>query len=244
MKKILILISLIIILTGCEAIYTIEINGNEFRETLEINNRQRATWGTGNDISYEELIRTNARFYLPTDFRLDFSDLSEYIEGINYYDIELIDTQDNLGLRYDNVFNGINEYRNSTIALNHFSYFDIRRTNDVVYITSGNNNFSFNIHEHLNRFTVRILTDWEILEHNADEVINNVLYWHFTRENYQGREISVQLNENLDQGPGLWQTDADGNFGANTLIMIYAFLLGIGFIIAIFIYIKIKKSNL
>jgi len=242
MKKVLMLLMFLLVVTGCEAIYTIEINNNEFRETLTINNRDRRTWNIGNP-SYEEMIRNEARISLPTDIQDDF-DPEGPIEGVNNYHIQLIDTSDNLGLRYFNIFNGIEEYRNSTIAVSHFSLFEINRINRVIEITSGTNNFAFEMHEHLTSFTVRLVTNYDVLDHNADEVTNGVYYWRFIRGNNDNREINVRLAELLDnEEPNLWQTDNDGYFGINTLIVVYIILFITLIISLLIIYLKIKNSN-
>ena len=247
--KILILIILSIFLTGCEAVYTIEINGNDFIETLEINNRNVETWTIGNP-SYKDLITRESQLNVPTDMRVSEVDDNELSQGV--YQVSLIQLPNNLGLRYHYIFSGAEEYQHSSAVLAHFPSFLIKEEDGTLQISTGNNNVAFNVNPLLTRFTVRLIINQEVVSHNADEVRDGVYYWHFTRANYSGKEINVSIlqenNENSnslypEETPNLWETDDEGYFGTNTLIAIYMILLLIGIIAGLFIYIKIKNSN-
>jgi len=231
MKKIFILIVFLIVLTGCEATYTIEINGLNFNETLEINDRVRR---------HEEQIRESANANIPTDVRLDQD--GPRIEGVDYYRIDLIDTTNNFGLRYNSRFN-LEGYRFSTIANNYVSPFRLSHANGIIEMSVGDQQ-SFQIYPNLNRITIRLVTSNNVLSHNADEVNNGVLYWFFTRENYQNKNIDVRLTDEIYNPTGLWQLNDDGFIGANTLMAIYLIIFALIIIIGIVILGKFKNSNL
>jgi hypothetical protein len=242
MKKIIGLIITLLLVTGCEAIYTIEINGDTFKETLEINNRDSSTWTLGGDeVTYEQAIRDTAKFFVPIDIRFEVED--EPVEGVEYYNIELIDTAQNLGLKFSHDFDGFEEYRESTIVNSNMPGFQIFNTGTRLGLNSGSNNYSFGAYGDLTKLTVRVVVNQEIVEHNADEIIGGVLYWHLTRDNYEGKEMNVILGAPSLSQPDLWQTDDEGFLGTNSLIAIYILIGAFLIIGACIVYVKVANSN-
>ena len=241
MRKILLLIIFSVFIVGCEAIYTIEINDNSFKETLEINNFNPDSWNKDEN-SYEELVRTNAKSNIPVNY--EYEVVEKPIQGVVYYQINLIDTPQNLGLRYSHTFNSIEEYAYSTLALYHFSSFRAIKVSNNVRINTGIINYSFDNHEHLTKFTVRLVTNYEVKEHNADEIKDDVLYWYFDRNNYENKEINVAIDMDSIANPQLFGTDNEGYFGVYTLIVFYGLIGVILIFIGLFIYFKVKKSNI
>ena len=239
MKRIFGLIVILLLMSGCEAVYTIEINGTDFKETFEINNRNPETWLLPED-AYKDVIMSTAGSYIPTDFRLEETDMP--VEGVNYYQIELIDAAHNLGLRFFNNFKTVDEYRNSSIARNHFPLFQVLHSNEELIIKSGRQNHNFDNYNNLTKFTVRLITSNEVLEHNADSVENGVHSWTFTEENYENKTIDIKLSDSSNN-PNVLKPDADGYFGIDLLILIYI-LIGIVAVIAgVVVLIKVSNSN-
>ena len=242
MKKIILLVSMLLVLSGCEAVYTLEINGDDYKEQLEVNNYVKESWGSG-DGSYQESIRINAQASIATDYRNNVNNESnERFPGIKYYVLELIETSNNLGVKYNNTFT-LDEYRYSNLAGLHFEDFKIKASTEIINIEGGKVNNVFKNYSDLNKLTIKVKTNHEVIEHNADEVLENTYYWYLTNSNYESKTVIFQISNGYNENVDLWQLDSNGYFGINSLIVIYVL---IGFLAlggAVFIFFKIKNSN-
>ena len=247
-KRILYLIVLMLFVVGCEAVYTIEIMGDNFTENLVVNNRDQNTWET--QLNYAYYIRFYNEIDIPTNIFHTEGDLRD--EEMEFYQTQLIEEEDNLGIKANHNFNSLEEYQNSTIVSNHFPSLQIREESDRLIVRSFQNN-SFNMYPYLTNLTIRLVTDLYIISHNADQEDNGVLYWTFTRENYENKEINFQLDSAeppvLEEAPdndeelGLWEVEEDGFLVQNTLIIIYLIIGGFIIIGLIIFFVKFKLSN-
>jgi len=237
-------------IVGCEAIYTVEIDGNIFKESLEVNNRNKDSWHVG-EFSYEEEIRMNAELFIPIDNRYDVEE--DEVEGVDYHNVELIDNADNLGLRLSHPFNNVNEYYHSTLIRNHWVSLRFTDKDGKFKVVSGNDNRAFEMYSHLTNVTVRLISKHKIIEHNADMEENGMLIWHFTRQNYQNKEINVELDipfeesktdaESLNEEPTLEKEDW-WELSGSVLMTVYLVIIAIVIIVGLpFIYFKVKNSN-
>ena len=254
MRRILSLVIILILITGCEAVYEISINDDFYTESLEINNHNPKSWNVGPPTTrYKEIIMRHLDENFPTDYLYEPAVMvqddqvgEETKEEVNFYRIRLIDTSDNLGLRMSYTFNGIEEYKNSSIVMNNWQSFVFVKENNILKLNSGLDNYSFNIYERLTNLKVKLVTNYLVKEHNADEAREQVLYWNFTRENYKNKEIKVVLDMDEIVEDETDMTKKSDNFiKSGTLIIIYIVIFVTILLIGVpFIYFKVKNSNL
>ena len=238
MKKIILLIASVFLLAGCEAIYTVEINPDFINEILVINNPNQYTWYEAEEyeISYSDLIVQHNEMNIPIDFRYDPDD--DVIEGVDYYEKEKINTVNNLGLKLSSPFKDIAEYSNSTIVNAHMSNFGFSLLEGNLILNKGMEHFSWDMYPLLTAITVRVVVGYDVNNHNADEDINNVLYWTFTKENYESKEIILELF----LGDDIYEEEV--NVGRDILVYVYIGVILVIFLIGVpVIYFKIKNSN-
>lgn len=241
-KKICILLILLMLVTGCEAVYTIEVTGDGITETLEIHNYDKDSWTKGNSL-YQNLIETASKSFVATDYRNEKPEVNQKIEGINYYIIQKISSPNDLGLKYQNEFT-FNDYEHSTIVFSNFNQLKYRNNRDKISINSDKELSTFISYPKLNKLTVKLLTNYQVNDNNADEVKDGVYYWYFNQDDYQNKKINLEINKSREiDNLKILQIDEKGYFGKNTLIGIYTFL---GLILLVgggIIFFKIKNSN-
>jgi len=251
MKKIIFLIISLLFITGCEAVYTIHISDNIFRESLEVNNEDPASWIESEEINYayEQIIRYYSELNIPVDYNYEpnphtSENDEEDSENVKFYRVELIDTEDNLGLKITHPFNGIGELSKSPIIMEHWPPEVLIKEDNLIKFSSGLENYVFDVYERLTKLTVRLSSTYLVVEHNADEVANNMFYWDFTNEDYADKEINFVIDTDqvvdtseINQGPEDFIT-------SRTLLIIYSVILAIVIVIVVpYIYFKVKNSN-
>ncbi len=96
-KKIIFLLLLGTLISGCDATYNLDLKNGEFRENLEINNYNKSSWESGNP-TYRETINQALNGVIATNYEEDYPEATEKIEGVNYYNIHKLSTDNNLGL--------------------------------------------------------------------------------------------------------------------------------------------------
>ena len=181
MKRLLILFVSIFILSGCEAVYNIDID-NDFEETIIVN--------PANASEQEELKKMNFKypaFYDPN--RVE--DECEVLEDIPRYDMQLTDK-----LQYTYKFKGL--YDKSNIANMSVYNFFVYYSNDSERESRINaKNFSnvFYYYPELTKLTLNVKTTNPVSYNNADSVNGNVYTWIINRNNSE-REISIVFKNN------------------------------------------------
>lgn len=237
MKKIFLIIILFLV-SGCNAIYTINIENNTIKEKLEVQNFDNKTLI---DNEYKTLIDLYASSNITTNYNYLRPEVYERIEGFNYYQIEKIDTVNNLGLIMETKYN-LDDYLNSTLLNHHFNQVNFNNNDSSFYLNSKKNNDIFKKYFYLNTLTVKVTTDKKVLENNADIINNNTYIWNINKDNQLEKEIIFKF-EKTDNDK-LFVKDQNNLYNSSTLLIIYG-LLFIGIIIFLLnILIKIRKNKL
>ncbi|MDD4188423.1 MAG: hypothetical protein PHX04_06720 [Bacilli bacterium] len=241
MKKIILIILISFIITGCDAIYTIELKNSEFSETLEINNYDKKSWDNG-EYPYSQMIDLAGASSVATDYRKEVPELNEKKAGVNYYNINKLTENNNLGIKYQAKFTK-EEYKYSTIAYENALEFSYNFNNKYININTGIID-AFAKYSNLNNLTIKFKTNHEVLENNADEVKDGNYLWYISQNNYQDKKINLKSSpEPTSETLNVLELDNDNYFGASTLIALYI-ILGASLLIAsIIIFFKVKNSN-
>ena len=233
-KKVIILSFSIFILTGCEAVYNVNISDN-INDELTINNYNISSWNEGQPSYKESIDEAIKTFNLTTNINTPgYPDIIEKLDGYNYYKKELISTQDNYGIRFTYDYNS-NDYKNN-ILLYFFDYMDFKNSSSSFKIDTGNSKgiLLFNNYPALDKLTINISSDYYVNNNNADEINNNIYTWYLTKDNYLDKRVIIELDK----------TKTTNYDRKNNILNITILFLGLGLLIAIFIiYTKVKNSN-
>lgn len=241
MKKIFFMILILFLLTGCEATYNLTLDSNNFIENLEINNNKISF--NNHDIPYKEMLNNASNGALATDIREEKPESNVKEDNIKYYDVKKIETNNTLGISYENKFSLL-EYKYSTIVNSNIDKFNYTYNKEQIMLNITNPINVFVLYPQLNNLTIKFKTNHEVIKNNADEIIDNTYYFYLNKSNYQNKKIILELSNEYNQNtPGFLVLDEEGYFSVNTLIIIYVILGVIGLTIGISIYIKVRKSN-
>lgn len=233
-QKIILILTLLFLLSGCEAKYELAIDNDlNFNEQLTINNYAKETWNNSSP-SYQKLISDNYNYPIPVNVNIPgYLDNNTKIKGYDYYDKTLINESNNYGVHYNYTFSQ-SSYPNSMLANYGFRKISIVTHNDKLYINASNPNDIFTGYPLFEQLTIVINSNYLVEKNNADKVSNNLYYWYFTKDNYQDKKIEyiADYSQRIKESEVTTQ---------NTIYLLIFF--GIILIGGIFIFIKVKKSN-
>lgn len=216
MKKVLYLLGLTIILTGCTANYNLTIDEKSVKEdftlTIERNNFDASI------------------FHSEGVSHIDWSD-----DPSNGYVNELTEDEDNYYLKFDltNEENGL--YLNQC-----YSNVNLTEEDDTITL-STDKVFNCMYDEHhgkLDEATINVITKLKVLESNADSVEGNKYIWKIDMTNYQNKPIKIVLKKNFKLENLMSENDA-----SIMMAIIVAPILVIAIVIVSVIKYKFKKSN-
>lgn len=181
MKKLIIFVSLLFVLTGCEATYNLDIDEdyNEVVTSIPYNNEE---------LREMELDQFNyPAYYDPLFFEEEYG----YVEGVTRYNISFNDR-----LEYRFKFN--ERYQDSNIANTASENFDVYYSDDNMKpsnIFASGFGIIFNEYSNLSKLTINIKFSGEVSSHNADYVNGNIYSWVVTKDNQDRELIFHYINE-------------------------------------------------
>ena len=201
MRRIIIFIFCLFLLTGCDVVYNIDIDNNDINESTNI-------YFAENDYNYES--------YYPYGNAKRFSSAEELVEKTISSDYKAFDSDYNNKELYkmervnDEIGEGVNfKY---TYKYNNIKYSSLINYcgQDVKYI-NNNDSVSLNVDNlslcvaadygpRLNNLTVNIKTDLKVTDNNADKVKGNRYTWTFDSNDFYDKSIKIvmQKNKNLN----------------------------------------------
>lgn len=237
--KIIILIFLIIISSGCTVNYDLEFKNDKIKETVTI---------TENNI---DKLHSSVGFGLLTNIEMcnkinDTPIVSVYDKNIDNISIEnnKVDKRfeyykpnnevnDSLcKLNYSYTFTTSN-YKNSFAASQGFKHFNFSEYGDTYIISTTRGIDRYNEYTNLDKVVVHIYTNHKVINNNADRVDGENYYWEFSRnDNEKNVYIMVSKNQLISNG-----------ILAKIVIIIYIAIVVALLLFAIRIYTKYKKNN-
>lgn len=188
MKKILILLILMISLTGCEAVYNLDINNNTFTEELILTTNDKSS-------KSQKTVNVALKSKIPVDDNYYKPEVNFKQNNLKYYQISKIDTDNELGARYKANLTK-EEYLTSTLVKEHFPNFKLNETGNIISLNLGKKENIFDNYPDLDKLTINITINNKVTKHNADGVNNNIYTWNLTKDNYNKKEIYLNYNKN------------------------------------------------
>lgn len=230
MKKIILLVLSIFILTGCSAEYTLIYENNIFKENLKFMSLKSDSFINNINNNY------NRNFFVNYKLELGNMDESEYIRDYGgIYNKNIIDENNNYGLElkydYDTTDNN---YINSAIVYNLFEDFSV--SDNIIRATNIKN--IFESYDGLKEIKIVFSTDKQVIKINSDELKEGNYYWYINKDNYKDKNIEIYLSESENN-----LITSDGYLSGNIIKYILMGIVIVFLISILVIYEKVKKSN-
>lgn len=176
LKKVLLLVFMLFLLSGCKMKYEVEIYNNKVTEKTYINYSKQEL--NGQD-PYDMTLNLIAETGDNGDFLI-----SDYRKNIN----------NNTGVMLVNKYKNINNFKMNTAffgacyVANNFT--DL---NDYITIKTSNKFSCLDEIEGLENIDIVIKTNHKVKENNADEKKGSSYIWHITKENSDNKPIIIQM---------------------------------------------------
>lgn len=233
MKKTIILLLMIFLLSGCDAIYQAEITDDGIIESSYFLASEKDTFSTNpdsvgntNGSSQETTIDELVDAYYNQDYPAFYNDKSKNVN----YQKDKISYEDRIGLNLKYTYS-ISDYGKSSLIHYCFDSVKIEQSKKylVIDIKDSEKCFSQDIYEMLDSLTIRI-TSPDIVENNADSIQGDTYIWNLTKED-SSKEIYLR------------KKIGNGNNATTTLKVILGCLICGGLSFAIVYYEKTEKHR-
>ncbi len=194
--KIIVFLSFILLLSGCEAEYNIDINNNNLKETINIKELNIEKFNEKNSLLYnltpQDYLDTNLKWPTPV---YKNSELNPYepikLNNIKYYTKTNISNYKVLGLSLSYNHNQ-NDYINSDI-LNKCYDVSYSKTNDKIHFETISEFKCFDEYKILENVTVNLNTKCNVENENSDNKNINKYTWYITKDNYKSKKINFDV---------------------------------------------------
>lgn len=201
MKKAIILILMIFLLSGCDAIYQAEITDDGIIESTYFLANENDTYSTNPDpIENPNGPSTNSSIDEVIDayYNQDYPAFDNDMSKKDNYQKDKISYEDRLGLSLKYTYS-LADYGKSSLI--HYCYEDIKIQKSKKYlifdIKDNSKCFTQDIYEKLDSLTIKI-TSPDIVESNADSISGNTHTWILTKENNL-KDIYIRKRLNGDK---------------------------------------------
>ena len=229
--KILILIIIMFLISGCTAEVNIEIDRNKINESTNITVYENVVYP-------KEVLRTSFRNYIPIyadDVIVDTLPDQAYPDII-YYQKKETDLGNGYLFNYSYNFN-IDEYKEARTIKDSFKSYNVSFNNreETLRLSTDNEGIIyFNDYPQLEEVRINIKTDYLVKEHNADRIDDDTYTWIFTKDSKNSINMLIDLSDAA--------TTNVLRLDRNEEIIILS-VIGIIFIICLFLIFKNKKNN-
>ena len=235
-KRMVILLLMLMITTGCTCEYNLKIENGTYKENIILESTDT-----------EEIASFNKQWNISTNKTINNLGLdpsSEEIPIDNVYNYNL--TGNKLTFNYD--FNQ-NEYKYSTAISKCYNNFSISNYNNRTIISTSSNPTCFVDYPNLTKVTIKITVDEKVISNNADTINNNTYIWILTKDSKKA--INLVIGEGIESASPTnsvtTTTKNNNSFLTNnkkdyTLIIFCGILLVLT-LIGYLIYMVIKKNE-
>lgn len=228
-KKILTLILLIFMISGCSVEVNIDISDNKIKESNDITIYQNA-------IYTKEILRTSFRDYIPIYASNLIVDTvpDQPFSDVLYYNKNTTDLGNGYRFNYSYDFD-IDKYVDARTIKDGFRDYSYSYRNDIISLSTDSEGLIyFNDYPLLEEVTVNIETDYLVEENNADSVNGNTYTWVFNKDSKKSIDIVIDTSKSGDRVLGI--------VNVSTLVTI-GVVIGIILIILVLLLIRNRKNN-
>ena len=250
-KTFLIIIALIFLTSGCSVNYQLEISDETFKEssTIYTDSSQNEQY---KDSSLSNFLLSFENSYIPSFFNsTNYDDLTGGEQAnVEYYTIAKYINGNDIGIRSSYDFSAYNLYQSRMIN-ECFKEISLQKNEDTYRLNTSTGCQAFTKYPLLDDVTIKIVTEYNVISNNADEVLDNEYIWHINKDNYQDIRLNFSFNTVNQDLSKFDPTNIPDEVYVNNIrnfakehqieIIIFMFVLFIALITAIIIY-KRKKN--
>ncbi len=187
MKKIIMLVLLVILLTGCSAEVNVIINDTGINETITITDNNTSSYYNNVPAFYKDV----------------FSDIEPDVKnpGVEYYNRNITQGSDGYKINYSYKYN-FDNYKNARTVKTAFKSFNLRKDvseKQIIISTDSSQLSLFNTYSNLSSVRVNITPTYQVVKSNADYVNGNIYTWNFSKGTKKNIYI-VMYNPNMTSG--------------------------------------------
>lgn len=210
LKKLLLLLPILILLTGCGSSYEIEFTQKDtIKDTISI---------------YED--NEKVEKYTQKEEDKVFNNILEFERGYEHYKRELYSTEKITGYKYTYEFT-YDEYDAMSQLRKCFEDMTLTVNKNTIELQTKGEFLCASYYPQMPYVDITIKSDYKVKESNADTNKNNVLTWRINKQNYKNSNIHVVLNKNLI----IEDDEEEKELPIKNIIIILLFIVAIIFII-------------
>lgn len=228
MKKFLLIICLVFLMTGCDVNYNITIDEDIFDENIVLSFSKSNT--SYDDISFYP---DNKIPVYPTEKDKKFYN-SKIVENTDSYDLIYSYKHDFYSLK------------NSYFINNCYHNMSITESDDRIVIDSGEDFACFIGDDGLraDSLKINVTTKLKVISNNADTVNGNTYTWIINENNYLAKKVSLILEKNDDFSLSdiVLQNDEQASASSMTGIIVIIIVI-VSILIYLFVRHKLRKNN-
>ncbi len=205
MKKIILLIILVLLLTGCKATYNISFD-KDINESIKIytsnTNIETANKETVNKVSEE---------------------LYNFEYGYEYYKKEKYYEGNNTGYNYTHKFD-YEDYNMYTELQKCYDDFNYSNDDNTVSLSTSELFTCFDYYPEIEEVTINMTSQYNITSSNADKVDGNTYTWIINKDNYQNKPLEIKINKKQEYKEKKITSKMIITFGIFLILVLYLLL--------------------
>ena len=243
--KLFCVIILSIFLCGCTATYNIDITEDTVVESFEFIETDSSKFDnilySHTDVTYRSMVLENASWPTGSFYQKGGNPYEPVkMEGVEYYNQELINDGSSLGIKYNYAFK-LDDYNDSNAVRSCFKNFSFGNGDTQIRIYANDASNCFYGYKALENIKIVLSTIYPVIEHNATKVENDKYIWDIKAEAAKNTKIEMNLSKDKNyksENNNLIEDNSSMTF----VIIIVIFVLAIGGIV-LYLYVKNKNSS-
>lgn len=232
-KKIIFLVLLLLMTSGCEIEYTLDMDNDTYIEKTIATGNPEALSEQTVDLTSEVLYDIYKTKPIPifNDVILQ-AESDEKIKDVTYYKTKDLSSNNQYGLQFTGKFN-FKDIGKSSLINYVYNDFSISKKDNETTLSTGKKFKLFEQYPNLDKATINIKTKNKVIKNNADTIKNNTYTWYITKENYQNKPMTITIKQN----------QLNFKFKQTKVLIMAVVIMSIIAIVSIFIKYKRKKIN-
>lgn len=224
MKKfnIAVLFVTLFLLTGCEATYNLDVTEEGMTESVSLLTDNNIT----NKKTVDNVLNSSYSAYYDMNLKKD-----------NNYQIKEIKHNDKIGLNFEYSYSGDTLQNSAFLNRCYYQKSVIKNGESIIIYTDGKTNcFYKDGKSTLDKLTVKVKTDLEVIKNNADEIKKNTYIWYINKNNFSNKPISIEMKipEKEDEKTSHWWSE---------FLILFGIIIVLAVVTLLHIYLKGKNNN-
>ena len=196
MKRLVWMLLLLLLVTGCEAEYNLTINKATIDEQFQIYEKDPNKWDSNVELfslSFKDVINNNLQYKTGIYIDEQLNDTEEDNNNYIFYKPVKINTKEKLGILYKYKFS-VDRYEKAYFPNNCFDNIKVYQEKGNIILSTSKGFNCLEKEYNLSSLTINITTKYEVLNNNSDTVDGRTYKWIINEDNYQDKNIYIKVN--------------------------------------------------